>query len=537
MGCNAKITVEKAWYHPGSSFRAIPSHLSVTITSTPSAQWEQRVNLPLQEFTAARLQQACPFLRIVGKRAALEELDCQWMAQLQERLTNGTVEQGYYLEDSGIVQFPDSSVHFLAGGEMIPDGIGRAYLCPPELSCTRLMGDGSTGWERMEWALSQAPKPALLTLAYVLLTSVRSMVLSRGIDYQAVLYIVGGQGLGKTTLARRTAAIYQDAQGVCTGLVQAGSSMAGVESILVSCRDQPVIVDDLCRSAGRETARQRREVGAKLVRIGSGDLPILKKLGQQTRETRCRAGVILTAEFPLENASDLSRCILVPVRKRLNLSADWNPALIGDMVRCFLTWFSSHHQEALRQLSADLAAGKLQKLEPRIRINYGCLRWAFHCLLSSLADQGMNPACTSNLGRRMDKAVDQALQRYWEEKKRLEQTIRRGNLSYCIWEGYCHKEFDLTKNIGKINRHDGILWKGDLCLRPKILLAYIRRQPGYQGYTQNRLSMELADLSALVLQEENSYTVHIAKSERGQVPRVYRIKLDVLKKTAEKESS
>lgn len=49
--------------------------------------------------------------------------------------------------------------------------------------------------------------------------------------------------------------------------------------------------------------------------------------------------------------------------------------------------------------------------------------------------------------------------------------------------------------------------------------------------------MELADLSALVLQEENSYTVHIAKANHGQVPRVYRIKLDVLKKTAEKESS
>lgn len=537
MNCNANITVEKAWYRPGASFRAMPSYLTIKITDASSRQWEQRINLPLQGFTAVRLKQECPFLRISGKRADLDELDYQWMAQLQARLTAGTVEQGYYLEHSGMVRLPDGSIHFLAGVEMIPDNTGRAYLCPPELHNMRLMGDGSTGWERMEWALSQAPKPALLTLAYVLLTSVRSMVLERGIDYQAVLYIVGGQGLGKTTLARRTAAIYQGSQGEVAGLVQAGSSMAGMESMLVSCRDQPVIVDDLCRSAGRETARQRREVGAKLIRIGSGELPIVKKLGQQTKETKCRAGVILTAEFPLENASDLSRCILVTVRKRLNLSDAWKPTLIGDMVRCFLFWFSSHHQDALRQLSADLKAEKLQALEPRIRTNYSCLRWAFQCLLCSLADQGMDPASSYKLGQRMDKAIDQALTRYWEEKEKLELTIRRGNLSYCILEGYRHKAFRLTKKAENLKNHDGILWKGDLCLRQKTLLAYIRRQPGYQGYTQNRLSMELADLSALVLQEENSYTVHIAKSDQGQVPRVYRIKLAVLKKTAQKLST
>lgn len=77
----------------------------------------------------------------------------------------------------------------------------------------------------------------------------------------------------------------------------------------------------------------------------------------------------------------------------------------------------------------------------------------------------------------MDKTIDQALKRYWEEK--LELTIRGGNLSYCMLEGYRHKEFDLAKNANKFNNHDGILWKGDLCLRLKILLVYIRRQPGY----------------------------------------------------------
>ena len=533
--CNAVITVQKAWYLPGASLQSMPSYVTVEVRSIACGQWKQSVNLPLEALTTARLKKACHFLRTPGKRADLEELDCQLVEQLQAGLSADTIERGYYLDHSGIIQFPDSTVRFLAGEELIPDHCSRSYLCSPNLSDMRLAGDGSTGWETMAAELSLAPKPALLTLAYVLLTSVRSLLLESGIDYAAILYILGGQGLGKTTLAKRTAGIYQGPRGEVVGLVQAGSSSAGVESLMASFRDQPVIVDDLCLSAGRETARQRRETGAKLVRIGAGDVPIVKRFGQQTRETRCCAGIILTAEFPLENASDLSRCILVPVRKRLDLADTWNPALIGDMLRCFLNWFSLHHKEALGHLSAALAGSDIQESEPRVCTNYNCLRWAFQMFLRSLVSKGMHPARNNQLSLRMDRAINLALRQYQLQKEKLDMTIRRGNLPYCILEGYRNKAFHLTKNVEKLNRHDGIVWKNDLCLRPKILLAYIRKQPGYQDYTQNRLSMELADLSALVLQEENSYTVHIAKSEHSQIPRVYRIKLNVLKKTAQKE--
>lgn len=186
-------------------------------------------------------------------------------------------------------------------------------------------------------------------------------------------------------------------------------------------------------------------------------------------------------------------------------------------------------------LSAALAGSDIQGSEPRVCTNYNCLRWAFQMFLRSLVSKGMHPARSNQLSLRMERAINLALRQYQLQKDKLGMTIRRGNLAYCILEGYRNKAFHLTKNVEKLNSHDGIVWKNDLCLRPKILLAYIRKQPGYQDYTQNRLSMELTDLSALVLQEENSYTVHIAKSEHSQIPRVYRIKLNVLKKTAQKE--
>lgn len=152
-------------------------------------------------------------------------------------------------------------------------------------------------------------------------------------------------------------------------------------------------------------------------------------------EKRCHAGVILTAEFPLENMSDLSRCILVPVHEKLELTPFWIPAVIGDMLRVFFTWFSAHHIEALKTLTDSFHKGWKPKLETRVRTNYICLKWAFH----------------------------------------------------------------LAYSIEKLKKKDGVMWKDDLCIRPQRLLSFVRQQPGYHQYTCNQLTQELMDLGALVI--------------------------------------
>ncbi len=58
---------------------------------------------------------------------------------------------------------------------------------------------------------------------------------------------------------------------------------------------------------------------------------------------------------------------------------------------------------------------------------------------------------------------------------------------------------------------------------------YVRSQDGYGAYTLNKTVRELKDMRALVIQEEEAATV---KLKHG-LPRVYRIRLDVLEDCAE----
>lgn len=529
------FTFTTAWYPLSQNLQSDPAYISLHIRSNRGQTWDKQIVLPLEQICAAQFQKICPFLRIPGSRKEVQRFNEELMAKLERELAAGIIERGYYLEQSGVIDFPDGMIQFLAGSELIPNHCNRRYLPAPHLGNIRLVGEGTTSLQEMEWALVEAPAQALLTLAYVLLTSVRSMVIDQGIDFQAVLYILGGQGLGKTTLAKRTAGLYQTEEGYVSGLVQAGSTMAGIRDMLIRFRDRPVIVDDLCLSAGKDTERRRKEVGATLVREGSGNTPIIKKRGNDIDEKRCHAGVILTAEFPLDNMSDLSRCILVPVHEKLTLAPSWTPTVVGDLLRRFFTWFSDHHIDALNTLTESLNKGWKPKLEKRVRTNYICLRWAFRTLLECLTDSGMAPEHRMYLEKSMRFAIKQGLSEYKLLRKEQLDLVPEGNLSFCILKGYKNKVFHLADSIEKLEKKDGVMWKDDLCIRPQQLLSFVRQQPGYHQYTRNQLTQELMDLGVLVIQEDSGYAVHLARSkDSASIPRVYRLRLDVLKKTAKK---
>ena len=92
------------------------------------------------------------------------------------------------------------------------------------------------------------------------------------------------------------------------------------------------------------------------------------------------------------------------------------------------------------------------------------------------------------------------------------------------------KVFNLTKNIKKLDKRDGIEWKNDLCLRPAALERAVRLQDGYQDYTLSKIARELKDMGALVIQEEGTLQVRLKKD----TPRVYRIRFDALEEYEER---
>lgn len=530
--CNSALTVCAAYFKTSAEAQSFPTAVEVRVQCDMLAA--ETLVVLTKELSAKTIKKRCPFIRFHGAGAE-RAVDEYLLTTLQAGLRSGSIQTGYYFDQQGAIDLPDSRTMFLRGDALLGD-CGRPYIVAPELRRTLLASNDAYGPQEMAMALMYAPPQVLLTLAFVLLTSVRSVVLNAGVGLQAVLYIVGGQGLGKTTLATRLAGIYRKPDTRLPAcLFQAGSSSAALFDLLTSCRDMPVIVDDLCLSAGKETERKSRETGARLIREGSGQVPLTKKSGKQLIERSCEAGIILTAEFSLENMSDLTRCLIVPVDEQLQLSNELTPELSGSAVRQHSVWFTENGETAIARLMDMLQCEDDVGQDRRVFTNYTCLQWAFESFVCALLETGVSDRVGRKLLSRMEHALGMANEAHGKLIDSLLSKRPAGNLSFCILEGFRNDAFQLTKSIEKLCKREGIIWGKDLCLRPEALIRFVRTQAGYQDWTRNRITRALKDIGALCLQEEDSDTVHLQKStDNVPVPRVYRIRLEVLDKTSEK---
>lgn len=149
---------------------------------------------------------------------------------------------------------------------------------------------------------------------------------------------------------------------------------------MVSARDLPLIIDDLCLSAGSTNQKRRTEMAAKAIRAGANVSTIMKKSqnGEQV-EMRCNAGIILTAEFSLDSISDLTRCILVPIQEKLDLPDKFSADLVGGAALEFVRYFLEDVEGHLEDLQQFLIRRKNDFVddcqEGRVRKNLIILKW------------------------------------------------------------------------------------------------------------------------------------------------------------------
>lgn len=507
---------------------AAPESVRIEIISKPPNTWRGEAHLRLKDLNIKKLREICPFLDMgMSDRAANQAL----IQQLESELRAHHIPIGYYFSETGAVHFPDGSLGFVRGDTLYPGDFARPYVMASEIEDIELCGEGTSSAQQIFMVLRMLPPQALLMIAYSALTSVRSLVIDGGVGLQAVLYATGKNGKGKSRLAKRTMLFYRNKKtGSHVGIIEADSTNSATDRMLHIMRDMPVVVEDLCLSTGRETERKRREQGARLVRKGTSEVPTVKRAGSKTIELCCNAGIVLTAEFTMETESDLNRCLIVPITDYLDLPGELTPQLIGDATRLFSTWFANNSETELNRLKLELANGDWgRNQEHRVRTNYLCLRWAFQSLVKALNPDGLLAEESYALCNQMDRALNIALSAHTKMREKILEDVPRGNLAAVICEGYKKHDFDLTKSLEKLDKHGGIIWKGDLCLRPEELIHYVRLQPGFHNWTRNRITQELKDIGALVLQEEGSGTVHLNKGS----PRVYRIRVDVLKSCKE----
>ena len=448
---------------------------------------------------------------------------------------------GTYFPQNGIYKLSDGTFCAVEGHDVLGCR-NEVFLVNSLVALFQVVRAGATAINFLPLLL-KLPNAALLTIAFTLLTLVKSAVMESGIDLQAVLYITGPQGVGKTSLARRIAGFVtrlDDPQNRPALFFDAGSTLSAIRDAMADNRDLPIIIDDLCLSASPVAQRKRLDLAAQIVRESANAAEIVKKKpGGKLIHLRCEAGVLLTAEFALDNASDLTRCIIAHVREPLNLPEELNSSFISQLAYAFLSYFLDNAEALLKELHSNIRNNTINALEDcdqeRVRTNLLTLRWAFEIMLRAIAQQdGLNNQY-DRLRARFDDSLHESVATQNELLQKIRANIPEGNIAYILLCGYRNKDFNLLKSqnkLDKLHKKDGVIFEGDLCLRSASLQSFVRRHNGYQNYNLSKIINELMDYGALCIQEEGTKQVKLSKD--SNVPRVYRIKLDVLKNHEER---
>lgn len=268
---------------------------------------------------------------------------------------------------------------------------------------------------------------------------------------------------------------------------------------------------------------------------------IIKKApGGQTITLQNVAGVIMTAEFLLENASDVTRCAMAPITQPLDLPNELTPELMAGVVQEFLQHFLRDPQSMLKRLHGFMRNnGHIPALqgctEQRVRTNLTALYWAFREFVAIFATNIQFDNLARDLVRNFNRALADSVTQTDAALARVRSLTPEGNIAYVLLNAYLGDNFNLLKEgkkLTKLSKYDGTTFKGDLCLRKCALQQVVNQSPGYRGWGLNHIVAELVSYGALRIQEEGTYQVKL--SSDTEVPRVYRIKIDALEQAAER---
>ena len=396
------------------------------------------------------------------------------------------------------------------------------------------------------------PNVLLLTVAYVCETLVRSAVRQAGIEFQAVGWLFGPHGCGKTVTAKKLAGIFEETNGIITGpalFMDCGSTLAALHEAMKKHRDQPLIIDDVALSQSHESQRKRKELVGQLIREGANGSAVTKKKPNGELEQQwCAAGILFTAEFSFGKASDVERCILMKIPQQLSMPDYCDASLMGQVAQKFLCALCQDGEKRLNSLKEKIAG--LQDYmtyccNTRVKTNMAVLDWTFGILLEVAESEGMSSGRLCRLRDKFNTAVRDSWRLTDQYLRNISANQKRASVAQIVWQAYdkgvfCLLDENKKKKIAdKLAKH-GDKWDGAdpddgfLYLSKMALERVIQKQPGYKIYTIRKIVKELKADGIVFTNEPGTDQVKLCgKHKKGGV-RVYKLDLDELEAAAKK---
>ena len=535
----------------------IPAHLGIQLILEDGSM--RRLTLPMTSNLARSIVAEEP-RAILLKSSYAPLVQKHIVDQLSKIGRPGECQRGLYLPGNGTYRLADDRHITVWNGRVAGSTkLEVPYMIRPNDSY-HIAKHTENPIQTLVNALQENDAALVQSVVYALLVSRRDVLTAEQHPLQGGLYIAGVQSSGKTTLARRVFGYTEriGTPGKPALMLEAVSTEASVRDTLSENPGCVVIIDDLAKSPTRSIEAHRKKLGGSMLRLAAneGDSTKKGKTGK-TDHRDCTAGIALTAEFVLDGVSELTRSIFVYLEKKLNLTEDVCPALIGAVLEEFADWFADNYDHAIEllhqiadspnipiNLRADGADEFTELLarERRIQDNLALLQWAFVGMIEMIKARMELPSSDEHaLNEKFWEAVHRSVRKQVTEFRKIQSQLKEGNIAFLLCEAIDSDEFKLCRKKEKLFKRNGIIWKEkkgvikQVGIKQTALVQFIRNQNGYQNYSSRKITDYLKDIGCLTINEDKSNTVHIGKLKDGKrpLPRVLLIDVETLRDSAE----
>ena len=397
---------------------------------------------------------------------------------LRMQLAQCDLPRGQYFDQTGWQQidgqhryFPDPApANRLA--EPPVDG-SPPYLIAKETSSYHLAVDptmsAETAVEQLIETFMSNLQVYLPVWGYSLFSVCRSFLQDSGLPTACILYMIATQGFGKTATAKALCQLFDDSSGYIADVYDAGSTISAMERALMTTRDRSVLLDDIYIGTNKAKQRERLASAAALLRFAANETQRTKTQGSKNVSVSCAAGLVVTGEIPMEASSDVTRCIIVCIRKKLGGSG--NPVDLEAVrhtaateMQGFLAWFGERYEEFRSrikiEMESQLAAVKSAPNE-RVKTSLFELYWLLCRFIDYAEEVGAIPAVAKC---KFVQATAYSLTEVWhnitEELRHIEN--RPKTLQEAIVSGVQQRKFSAF-------RHNGCL-----CVKLPALTKYLQ---------------------------------------------------------------
>lgn len=389
-----------------------------------------------------------------------------------------------------------------------PEGGSPPYLIAEGASIFRLSVDPTlsvaTAGEQLIRTFGQHPDIYLPVWGYSLFSVCRSFLQDSGLPTACILYLIATQGFGKTATAKALCQLFDDASGCMADVYDAGSTMSAMERALMTTRDRSVLLDDIYIGTNKAKQRERLASAAALLRFSANETQRTKTQGSKNVSVSCAAGLVVTGEIPMEASSDVTRCIIVHIRKKLADSS--NPVDLEALrhtaataMQGFLSWFGERYETFRSRIQRDMdtqLSAVCEASNERVKKSLFELYW----LLCRFADYAEEVEAISAVAKsKFVQATAYSLTQVWhnitEELRRIEnlpETLREAIVS-----GVQQQEFYAF-------RHNGCL-----CVRLSVLTDYLQKLYRRSDLSEQYVAMWLNQCKLLSIDASRKSTKKI----------------------------